>query len=105
MLGVSDAMLVVDGEGRLLPGPTTNAPIRFELRQTDFSISGAGSPITANYRDLATVAVDQLRLLLDVGGTRLLAEKLGDRLGTLVTELRARRARQMLSDRFIEVPR
>ena len=82
-------------------------PLRLELRPADFTVAAAGAaPIVANYRDATTIAVDQGKLLLVLGGgaARFLVEQLGDRLGLVVSELRERRARQMLHDRFIEVP-
>ena len=104
MVGVADAPVVVTGEGRVLPGASGNSQLRFELRPDDFAVFSAGSQITAAYRDVDTVAVDQGRLLLAIGGRRLIAERLGGGLGTVVGTVRDRRARQLLADRFIEVP-
>lgn len=106
VVGVTETPIVVSGEGRAIPGAGASgtSQLRFELRLDDFVVLGAGSPIGAAYRDVSTVAVDQGRVLLAIGGTRLIAERLGAGLGTLVGTLRDRRARQLLSDRFIEVP-
>jgi hypothetical protein len=104
MLGVSDAPVVVTGEGQMLPGSAVS-PVQIELRDADFSVTLAGRSFTATYRDVTTIAVDQGRVLLHVGSTRLLAGRLGDRLGTLVATLRDRRARQMLTDRLVDLPR
>jgi hypothetical protein len=106
MVGVSEAPVVVTGEGQILPGTGGAGSVRFELRDADFSfVSDAGSPLVASYRDVTTIAVDHGRVLLHVGSSRLLAERLGDRLGTLVATLRDRRARQLLTDRLIDLPR
>jgi hypothetical protein len=104
VVGVSDAPILVSGEGKVLPAQGTSAAVRFELRPADFTVSSASRQLTANYRDVATIVVDQGRVLLDIGGTKLLAERLGDRLGTLVGTLRERRARQLLTDRLIDLP-
>jgi len=101
------APIAVQGIGRDLVSGAAPGPLRLELRPMDFTVAAAGSaPIVANYRDATTIAVDQGRLLLVLGGgaARFLGEQLGDKLGLLVSELRERRARQMLHDRFIEVP-
>jgi hypothetical protein len=104
-MGVSEAPIVVAGEGRVVGRDASNQPLRFELRPADFVVSGGGVQMVMAYRDLATVAVDQGRMLLDLGGgQRVIAERLGAGLGTLLGALRDRRARQTLSDRFIEVP-
>lgn len=99
--------VVVDGAARDLAAGTGVQPARFELRTSDLSVALAGAaPITAAYRDLDTVAVDQGRLLLVLGqgSLRLLGEQLGQGLGALVRELRERRARQQLEDRLIDLP-
>jgi hypothetical protein len=99
--------VAITGEGRDLAAAGAARPVRVELDEAGFSLTLDGSaPIRAGYRDLATIAVDQGRVLLVVGEgrERLLIERLGAALGTLVGELRARRARQQLADRFIDVP-
>jgi len=81
--------------------------MRAELGPDEFTVRLDGQPpISAAYRDLTTVAVDQERVLLLLGGgtVRLMAEQLGAGLGALVGELRERRARQMLTDRLVELP-
>ena len=109
------APIAAHGMGRDLAAGATGAvaaagalgPLRSELRPADFTVAAAGAAsIVANYRDATTIAVDQGKLLLVLGGgaARFLVEQLGDRLGLVVSELRERRARQMLHDRFIEVP-
>lgn len=106
MLGVADASVVVIGMGRNIGVGGNPASMRAELRSADFTIGLEGQlPVVAAYRDIATIAVDQGRVLLHLsGGTRLMAEQLGDGLGTFVRELRERRARQMLADRLIDLP-
>ncbi len=97
----------MSGLARNLAGAGAAAPTRFDLREADFTIAMDGSaPIVASYRDLTTIAVDQGRLLLIIGdgALRIIAEQLGAGLGTLVRDCRERRARQQLSDRFIELP-
>ena len=103
------APIAVQGMGRDLAAGAgaTAGPLRIELRPADFTVAAAGAvPIVANYRDATTIAVDQGKLLLILGGgaARFVVEQLGDRLGLVVSELRERRARQQLHDRFIEVP-
>ncbi len=106
MVGVTEAPMIVTGIGRNIGGGGNPASMRAELRSADFTISLQGQlPIVAAYRDIATIAVDQGRVLLHIsGGTRLMAEQLGTGLGALVREMRERRARQMLTDRLIELP-
>ncbi|HEY5521016.1 MAG TPA: hypothetical protein VIK08_10180 [Candidatus Limnocylindrales bacterium] len=101
------APIVVQGAGRDLAAGGAAGPVRIELRPADFAVAAAGAvPIVANYRDATTIAVDQGKLLLILGGgaARFVVEQLGDKLGLVVGELRERRARQQLHDRFIEVP-
>ena len=106
MVGAVDAPVVVTGTGRNIGAGGNPTPMRAELRAADFTIGLDGQPpVVAAYRDIATIAVDQGRVLLHIsGGTRLMAEQLGAGLGTLVRELRERRARQMLTDRLIDLP-
>ena len=103
MVGAVDSPVVVTGTGRNIGAGGNPTPMRAELRSADFTISLDGQlPVVAAYRDIATIAVDQGRVLFHIsGGTRLMAEQLGAGLGTLVRELRERRARQMLTDRLI----
>ena len=101
------APIAAQGIGRDLASGAADGPLRIELRPADLTVAAAGAvPIVANYRDATTIAVDQGKLLLVLGGgaARFLVEQLGERLGLVVSELRERRARQMLHDRFIEVP-
>ena len=103
------APIAVQGMGRDLAAGAgaTAGPLRIELQPADFTVAAGGAvPIVANYRDATTIAVDQGKLLLILGGgaARFVVEQLGDRLGLVVSELRERRARQQLHDRFIEVP-
>lgn len=107
MTGDPAAPITVEAQARDLIAGGAGARARVELREADFRVARDGRPpLVANYRDATTVAVDQGRLLLILAGgaARLMFEGMGDRLGTLVSELRERRARQTLHDRFIEVP-
>jgi hypothetical protein len=106
MTGDTSAVIVVSGAGRDLVAGGEVSQIQFELRPADFTVSRSGAPpIVAGYRDVTTLAVDHGRVLLVLGNgaARLLVEALGDRLGTVISELRERRARQMLHDRFVEI--
>jgi hypothetical protein len=106
-MGVIDAPMVVAGLGRNLAHDTGPTAFRLEMGVDSFTLAIAGlAPIVAAYRDLETVAVDQGRVLLVLNGgqVRLIAEQLGSALGTLIGELRERRARQMLTDRLIDLP-
>jgi hypothetical protein len=99
-------LIKVSAQGHELAAgpPRANGPVEFELGAESFTVRVADQdPVTANYRDLTTIAVDQGRVLLVLGGEyRLLVEQLGTALGTLLGALRDRRARQLLHDRFIE---
>ena len=106
-MGVEKAPVVVTGTGRNPAQSTGPAALRIEMAPDALTIALAGQqPVVAAYRDLETVAVDQGRVLLVLGGgqIRLVAEQLGANLATLVGELRERRARQMLTDRLIDLP-
>lgn len=97
----------VAGEGRELGVQATSVPARIELHEGHLSLALTGAPpLTATFRDVTTLAVQQGQLLLVLGdgAARFLLERLGAGLGTLVGELRERRARQLLADRLIEAP-
>lgn len=81
-------------------------PATVELGADSFLLTiGGAAPVSAAYRDVTTLAVDQGRVLLVLGGEmRILLEQLGSGLGTVVGVVRDRRARQLLADRFIELP-
>ena len=103
----TDAPVVVAGLGRNMAQDVGPTAFRLDMGRDSFSVAIAGQqPVVAAYRDLETVAVDQARVLLVLGGgqVRLVAEQLGAGLATLVGELRDRRARQMLTDRLIDLP-
>ena len=106
MAEATDAPVVVRGQGSVLPATGGTLPLRFELYPDHFTVSCGATPITGAYRELTAVAVDQGRVLitLGAGNVRLLVEQLGAGLGQLVGELRERRARQMLTDRLIDLP-
>lgn len=107
MMGAGESPVVVSGEGRETGTSAGAMPLRFELGPAGFSLRLGTQPITAAYRDLTTLSVDQGRVLLVLGSgpdaLRVIAERLGSSLGTLVSEMRERRARQMLADRLIDL--
>ncbi len=107
MVEASGPPVVVTGEGREAGTSSGVMPVRFELGPTDFSVRLGAQPVTAAYRDLTTLSVDQGRVLLVLGSgpgaLRVIAERLGSGLGTLMSEMRERRARQMLADRLIDL--
>jgi hypothetical protein len=104
---VNEGPVHVTGEGRDLSSSSGALPVRIELGDDGFSLELDGqAPLRANYRDLTTIAVDQGRVLLVLAGgqARFMLERLGAAAGRLVGELRDRRARQQLADRFIDLP-
>jgi hypothetical protein len=130
---VSDVTVTLAGEGRLIeprgspvradPGTAGAGPngsgiaaatsslpsaLRIVLDADSFAFDLGGQYRHAAYRDLATVAVQAGSVLLVLGhapgAPHLLCERFGEHLGRLVTELRDRRLRQRLADRFIELP-
>jgi hypothetical protein len=103
----SGGPVVITGEGRQLVPGAVSQPLRAELHEAHFSLAVGGSaPISTAYRDLTTLVVQPGQVLLELraGAARYVAERLGDRLATLVGELHERRARQLLTDRLIELP-
>lgn len=107
MSATAETPVVVTGLGRNLAHDTGPTAFRLEMVPDAFTLTIAGqAPVSAAYRDLETIAVDQGRVLLVLSGdqVRLVAEQLGSGLATLVGELRERRARQMLADRLIDLP-
>jgi len=101
-----DAHITVDGMARDLAAGVAG-PARVDISDAGVMLArDSGAPVVANFRDVSVIAVDHGRLLLVIGdgAARFLVEGLGDRLGLVVSELRERRARQALHDRFIEVP-
>jgi hypothetical protein len=107
MAATAETPVVVTGLARNLAQDAGPTAFRLEMAPGSFTLAIAGqTPISAAYRDLETIAVDQGRVLLVLAGSqvRLLAEQLGSGLATLVGELRERRARQMLTDRLIDLP-
>lgn len=107
MSSVNEAPVVVTGLARNLGHDTGPAAFRLEMAPDSFTLDIAGQPpVGAAYRDLETIAVDQGRVLMVLTGgqVRLIADQLGAGLATLVGELRERRAREMLTDRLIDLP-
>ncbi len=98
-----------DEIGRGAAAGTPSSPLRIVLGADSFAFElGGGRYRHAAYRDLATVAVQAGSVLLVLGqapgAPRLLCEEFGAHAGTLARELRDRRLRQRLADRFIELP-
>ncbi len=97
-----------DGSGGAAPTSAPPSALRIVLDADLFAFDLGGQYHHAAYRDLATVAVQAGTVLLVLGrapwAPRLLCESFGEQLGLLVTELRDRRLRQRLADRFIELP-
>jgi len=107
MAATADTPVVVTGLGRNLAHDAGPTAFRLEMGPEAFTLAVAGQhPLLAAYRDLETIAVDRGRVLLVLSGgqVRLVAEQLGAGLATLVGEMRERRARQMLTDRLIDLP-
>ena len=103
--------MALDGQGRLLAagGLSTAGPVRLTLDEAGFTVSlSSSAPLSAAYRDLAAIAVQPGAALLQLGdgpgAVRVILEQFGDRLGTVIGELRQRRARQRLSDRLVQLP-
>jgi hypothetical protein len=96
--------VTVTGQGRDLATGSAG-PVRLDLGEADFTLTLSGTPLVAAFRDVSTIAVQQGQLLLVLGdgAARFIVDGLGDRLGLLLGELRDRRARQVLADRFIEL--
>ena len=91
---------------QLHPG---SVPLRIRLEDDSFSFDLAGGRLRrAAYRDLAVIAVQPNGALLVLGTgpapPRLVCEQFGSHLGLLVRQLRDRRLRQRMADRFIELP-
>jgi len=101
-----------EGGGAALPGSQPRsepAPLRIALEDDSFSLELAGGRLRrAAYRDLAVIAAQPGSALLVLGSgpaaPRLVCEQFGSHLGLLVRELRDRRLRQRLADRFVEIP-
>jgi len=101
------AAITITGRARDVAAGGAARPVRIDLAADRLTIALDGSaPVAAAYRDVTTIAADQGRVLvvLGPGSTRLIVEQLGASLGTLIGEVRERRAREQLHDRFIELP-
>ena len=102
--------MALDGQGRLLAAgaPGVAGPVRLTLDEAGFTLSRPSSPpLSAAYRDLVAIAVQPGAALLQLGdgpdAVRVVLEQFGDRLGTVIGELRQRRARQRLTDRLVQL--
>jgi hypothetical protein len=106
MQGATDAPIIVTGLARNLTRGGMPTALRVDMAADGFMVRLEGQPpYSAAYRDLTTIGVDQGQVLLVLGeAMRLIADQLGAGLATLVGELRERRARQMLTDRLIDLP-
>ena len=103
------APVLVEGEGRLIAPGGAAGRLTLALEDDGFTFDVAGTGLRlAAYRDLSVIAAQPGAVLLVVGSTpdapRLVCERLGTGLGLLVRELRDRRLRQRLRDRFVELP-
>jgi hypothetical protein len=96
------------GEGRRGGAQGAPAPLKLNLGEDGFAFQLGADPVRrAAYRDLATIAVAEQTCLLAIGrgpgSESLLLERFGVHLGGLVRELRDRRLRQVLADRFVTI--
>lgn len=96
------------GEAR--PAGPTQAPTacRVVLADADLTILRDGEvPVVAAYRDVTTLSLDQGRglVVLGRGDLTLILERFGTGLGALAATVRERRARQLLADRLVDLPR
>lgn len=112
--------LTLAGFGRLAAGsgtmatgapgaPAGDQPLTVVLGDDGFTYQFAGRPPgQAAYRDLSTIAVEAGTTLLVLGSDpsspRLLCRAFGEHQGQLVREMRDRRLRQWLADRFVDLP-
>ncbi len=100
--------VAIEGEGALVPdGQAGRLVLSLEDDGFTFELGGTGVR-RAVYRDLAVIAAQPGSALLVLGhgphAPRLVCRQLGPSLGLLVRELRDRRLRQRLGDRFVELP-
>jgi hypothetical protein len=113
---VADEARTLEGEARILgnvggaggAAQVAAQPVRVTFDGDAFSLATAGSPpVVAAYRDLSRLVVQPGGVLLslgeDPGGVRVILERFGDRQARLVRELRERRTRQRLADRFVQL--
>jgi len=105
---MTDEPIRIAGEGRRA-GSQAPVALEFVLEAEGFAFRLGSEPVRrAAYRDVATIAIaDQAGFLAigrGPGGEELLLERFGVQLGGLIRELRDRRLRQVLADRFVELP-
>jgi hypothetical protein len=96
-------------EGQAHRPGTPPVRVALELEDDGLTIALAGEPPQrATYRDLSTLSVARqsglMVLGVGAGEERLLLEQFGPALGPLVRELRDRRLRQRMADRFVALP-
>ena len=106
---MTDEPIRFAGDGRRAGSQGPPVPLEIVLETEGFSFRVGSEPVRrAAYRDLTTIAIaDQAGLLAigrGPGGEGLQLERFGVQLGGLIRELRDRRLRQLLADRFVEVP-
>jgi hypothetical protein len=104
---VSDGPPRFEGEAGRPGGPAGRAAIVLDDGSFSFTLAGE-PPRRAAYRDLSAVAVTEQAGLIVIGSgdsaERLLLSRFGPALGPLVRELRDRRLRQRMLDRFVQLP-
>jgi hypothetical protein len=103
-----DDSVVFQGQGRVAGPGAVAAAATVRLAAASLEIALAdGAPLVADYRDITTLLVGPGTLLLVLGSgegaVRIVLEQLGQAQATLVGLLRERRARQRLTDAFVEV--
>ena len=105
---MTDESVRFAGEGRRA-GSQAPVPLEIVLETEGFSFRLGSEPVRrAAYRDVATIAIaDQAGFLAigrGPGGEQLQLDRFGIQLGGLIRELRDGRLRQVLADRFVELP-
>ena len=106
---MTDEPIRIAGEGRRAGSQGPSVPLEIVLETGAFAFRLGSEPVRrAAYRDAATIAIaDQTGLLAigrGPGAEQLLLDRFGAQLGGLIRELRDRRLRQLLADRFVELP-
>lgn len=102
------ARLIEPGGDAQSAAPPEAVPVRIDLEPDGFGIVRASAPpILAAFRDVRALVVQPGAVLLELGTgdatLRVVVDRLGDRLGLLVAEVRTRRTRQRLADRLVDL--
>ena len=106
---MTDEPIRFAGDGRRAGSQGPPVPLEIVLETEGFSFRLGSEPVRrAAYRDVATIAIaDQAGFLAigrGPGGEQLQLDRFGIQLGGLIRELRDGRLRQVLADRFVELP-